>query len=215
MSYKAILCYIYPWSHGSSSCILLGGWYSFWENWGPNQLTLFFLWGCDHPLLLQFFHQLPHWGPCTQSDGWDQASKSALVRCWQNLPGNSLTRFLTANASWKQQQCQGLMSADRIDPHVGQSLDGPFFSLCSIFLPVFPLDRNISWLKTLRWVGSPIPGLGVLPSYWRWSIQVLSPRQCAFQLKSSTCGPGNLWLPCCLGPPSSPSPTGIYFYSIS
>jgi hypothetical protein len=37
----------------------------------------------------------------------------------------------------------------------------PFLqSLLHIFVHVFPLDRNISGLKTLRWVGDPIPGLG-------------------------------------------------------
>jgi hypothetical protein len=50
------------------------------------------------------------------------------------------------------------MHADRTDP---QSLDGPSFSLSSIFVPLFPLDRNISGLKTLRWVGGTIPQPGI------------------------------------------------------
>jgi hypothetical protein len=43
---------------------------------------------------------------------------------------------------------------------VGQSLDGLSFSLCSIFLPAFPLDRDNSGLKNLRWVGDFNPPLG-------------------------------------------------------
>jgi hypothetical protein len=39
-----------------------------------------------------------------------------------------------------------------------------FFS----FVSVFPLDRNISGLKTLTWVGSLIPQLGIVPIYTRW-----------------------------------------------
>jgi hypothetical protein len=31
------------------------------------------------------------------------------------------------------------------------------------------LDRNISGLKTLRWVSTPISGPGTMPVYWRWS----------------------------------------------
>jgi hypothetical protein len=42
---------------------------------------------------------------------------------------------------------------------VGQSLDGLSFSLCSIFVPTFPLDRDNSRLKILRWVDGPIPQL--------------------------------------------------------
>jgi hypothetical protein len=33
---------------------------------------------------------------------------------------------------------------------LGQSLDGLSFSLCSIFVPEFPLDRNNSGLKILK-----------------------------------------------------------------
>ena len=40
-----------------------------------------------------------------------------------------------------------------------------FFILVPVFVPAFPLDRNNSGLKFLRWVGGPIPQLGALPSY--------------------------------------------------
>ena len=55
-------------------------------------------------LLLQFFHQLHYRGLWSQSDGWLQASTSALVCCCLNLPKNSHTRFLSVSASRQQQQ---------------------------------------------------------------------------------------------------------------
>jgi hypothetical protein len=52
----------------------------------------------------------------------------------------------------------------------GQSLDVFSFSLCSIFVPAFPLDRDNSGLKFLRWVSGPIPPLGDTSIYWMWSL---------------------------------------------
>ena len=52
------------------------------------------------------------------------------------------------------------------------SVSAPYFG------PIFPLDKNISGLKTLRWVCCPILPLGAVPIYWRWSLQVLSPLLC-------------------------------------
>ena len=46
-----------------------------------------------------------------------------------------------------------------MDPKVGHSLDGLSFSICSIFVSVFPLDSNNSGLKILRWEGGTIPQL--------------------------------------------------------
>ena len=53
-------------------------------------------------------------------------------------------------------------SEDGTDPKMGPSLGGLLFSLCSIFfffffffVPAFPLDRNNSELKILRWVVAP------------------------------------------------------------
>jgi hypothetical protein len=58
------------------------------------------------------------------------------------------------------------VSADRKDPQVRQSLDGLSFSLCSIFfVPVFPLDRNIFWVRNCemsRWPHSFTRGLAYL-----------------------------------------------------
>ena len=47
---------------------------------------------------------------------------------------------------------------------VGKSLDGLSFSLCSIFVSVFYLDRNIFWVKNFV-LGSPVPQLGAVPIY--------------------------------------------------
>ena len=58
----------------------------------------------------------PPQGSWAQSYLWLQASISTLVNCWPNLPRNSHTRFLSASASWQQQQCWGLMSTDGRDP---------------------------------------------------------------------------------------------------
>jgi hypothetical protein len=76
------------------------------------------------------------------------------------------------------------------------------------FVPVFPLDRNISGLKFLRWVGGPIPKRWAMPIYWRWPLEVVSLLCWLFPLKSSPLAPGSLSLPWNLalssGYPSSP-----------
>ena len=63
-----------------------------------------------------------------------------------------------------------------------------------LFVSIFLLDRNISGLTILRWVGGPIPQMGAMSIYWRWSLQVLSLLCWVFQLKSSLLGPGNVSL---------------------
>jgi hypothetical protein len=79
---------------------------------------------------------------------------------------------------------------------VGRSLDGLSFSLCSIFVPAFPLDRDNSGLNFLDGRGGP------MSIYRRWSRQVPSPFCCVFQLMSSPLGPGSLLHPWDLGLPS-------------
>lgn len=44
----------------------------------------------------------------------------------------------------------------------------------TLFFYKFPLDKNNSGLKFLRWVGGPIPQLRMEPIHWIWSLQVLS-----------------------------------------
>jgi hypothetical protein len=54
-----------------------------------------------------------------------------------------------------------LVSVDGMDPTVGRSLDGLFFSLCSIFVLAFPLDRDNYELNFFRWGrGWPHPSHG-------------------------------------------------------
>ena len=150
MSDKAILCYICIWGHGFFPVhSLVGGLIPGSTGWSA-QLTLFLLWGCNPSPLLRSFCQLHYWGSPAQSDGWLWASRSALVRYWQKLPRNSHTRFLSAISSWQQQQCLGLMSADRMDPRVGQSLDVPSFSLWSIFCPCLPFGQEHFRVKSFE-----------------------------------------------------------------
>jgi hypothetical protein len=47
-------------------------------------------------------------------------------------------------------KCQSLVPAHGMGPKLGWSLDALSFNLCSIFDPVFLLDRNNSGLKMLK-----------------------------------------------------------------
>jgi hypothetical protein len=98
---------------------------------------------------------------------WLAVSICICLRCWQSLSEDSHTRLLSASMPWRQQLCTGLVSADGMDPKVARSLDGLPFSLCSIFLPAFPLVRNnsvslvVSELLRSRSLGvSPRGGVG-------------------------------------------------------
>jgi hypothetical protein len=98
-------CAICIWSHGSFQVhSLVGGLHS-GRTWWWRQPMLFFSWGCNSPLLLQSFCQLLHQVPWAQFDGWLQASISASVSCWPDLPRNRHTRFLSASTSWPWQLC--------------------------------------------------------------------------------------------------------------
>jgi hypothetical protein len=57
------------------------------------------------------------------------------------------------------------VSVEGMDRTVGPYLDGLSFSLCSIFVPAFLLDRDNSGLKYLRLVGGPISPLGTRSVY--------------------------------------------------
>ena len=103
--------------------------------------------------------------PSAQFNGWIQASTSVLVSCWQNLPRNCQTRFLSASASWQQQQFWGLMSADRMDFQVRRSPDGPFSSCVFVFvclLLLYPILYSLisfpSFLSPRFFLSSP-PGI--------------------------------------------------------
>jgi hypothetical protein len=107
----------------------------------------------------------------------------------------------------------GLATADRMDPQVGQSLDGPSFSLCPISCHVLPLLRNISGLKTLRGLGVTNPwqrtmaGVGVGCGWAEAHLytgggpyRFYPPLIWAFHLKSSPLRLGSLMFPWCLRP---------------
>ena len=58
--------------------------------------------------------------------------------------------FLTASTTWHQQSCQGLVLVHGMDPKLGRSLGGLSFSLCFIFVLIFPLDRNNSGSRIVK-----------------------------------------------------------------
>ena len=77
----------------------------------------------------------------------------------------------------------GLVSADRMDPQVGQSLDGPSFSLCLISCPCSSFAQEHFWVKNFEMGGCNQPltegniGVGVgrrTAILWSWPLQVLS-----------------------------------------
>jgi hypothetical protein len=74
------------------------------------------------------------------------------------------------------------------------SISAPFF-----FVPAFPLHRNNTELKTLRWLGGPIPQLGAMAIWWIGSLQVVSCLCWVFWLMSLPLLPRNLLLPWHLG----------------
>ena len=103
-----------------------------------GQPTLFFQWGCNAPLLLLSFCQIPNQIPCARSDAWLKsavASTSALVSCWPDHPRNrhhtGFRKHLLILV-WAT-VVLGLGSADMMDPQVGQSPVDSSFSLFSIF----------------------------------------------------------------------------------
>ena len=97
MSGKAILWYIYSWSHGSLHVYsLVGGLVS--GSSGCPVSWYFSSYGVEIP----FSSFSPSRGssilvPWAQSYGWLWESASVLVRSWQSLSGNSHTRLLSAS----------------------------------------------------------------------------------------------------------------------
>jgi hypothetical protein len=105
--------------------------------------------------------QLLHGGPCAQSDGWLQASTFVLA-------GSGRVSQETAILGSCQQALIGISNSICIwCLHVGwiPRLGSLWLAFSSVsiplFVPVFLLDRNNSGLKFWRWVGDPIPQLGV------------------------------------------------------
>ena len=70
------------------------------------------------------------------------------------------------------------MCVHGMDRKLGGSLGGLSLSLCSIFVPTFPLDHMISGLKFLKMSGWPLPRLGPCLStdsglFWTFLANVL------------------------------------------
>jgi len=95
----------------------------------------------------------------------------------------SYFRILSARTSWPQQRCWVWCLQTWWMPRWGS----PWLTLPSVsvpfFVPVLPLDRNISGLKILRWVSVPIPLPGAMPICWRRSLHVLSPPSLSIMAK--------------------------------
>jgi hypothetical protein len=55
-----------------------------------------------------------------------------------------------------------LVSADMMDPQVGQSHASPSFGLCNIFCPSSSFEQEHFWVKNpeMRWEDGPIPQRG-------------------------------------------------------
>jgi hypothetical protein len=67
-------------------------------------------------------------------------------------------RFLAS--AW----CLGLVSADGMDPQVGQSLDGLSFSLSFTFCPCISFRHEQFCVQYLIWVGGPMLQLRSVPN---------------------------------------------------
>ena len=114
---------------------------------------------------------------CSQSNGWLGASTFVFVRHWQSLSGDSYIRHLSASTCLHLQQCLGLVTIYGMDPQLGQSLSGFFFSLCSTiclcisyhgyFAPPSKMDRIIYTLVFLflSFMSSVNCSLGIA-SFW-------------------------------------------------
>ena len=86
------------------------------------------------------------------------------------------------------------------------------------FLPVIPLKRNISRIEILRCLVGSMPQSRALPTYWRCSLQVLSPLCWVLWVKAMVLYPESLsfpWHPGYSGGFShSPLCSVTYFYSV-
>lgn len=100
--------------------------------------------------------------------------------------------------------------------HSGAVSRGPSLQPLLHLCPCISFKQNNSGLEILRWMGGPIFQLRAMPSYYRWSLQILSPCCSAFQLMSCPLGPGRLLHPWFLVVTQFPHlPTATYCYSFS
>jgi hypothetical protein len=163
MPSSGFLC---SWSHGSfslhprpqPSCVFFG-WFSPWELWLVDTVVVpMGLQTPSAPLVLPLTPSLA--SPCSV---WRLAA-SIRTSIWSGsgrpFSRDSYTRLLSASASWHQQECLGLVSADGMDPQVGQSLDGLSYSLCSILCPCISFRQEQFWVNIFEMGGWPHPSTG-------------------------------------------------------
>ena len=127
---QAILCYICIWSHGSLQVHFLVGGLASKRTGLSGRPMLFFRWGCNQPMLLQFFLQ----SPPTRFLEVNLVVASKYPHLYWSVAGQTsstpgpLIKCLLTMAT-----VLGLVSADMMDLQMEQSPVGPSFSLCSIF----------------------------------------------------------------------------------
>jgi hypothetical protein len=80
-----------------------------------------------------------------------------------------------------------------------ESLWMAFPLVSASFLSLHFFRQEQFWVKTLKWVGGPIPLLRAMSIYWMWSLLMLSHQCWVFWLMSSSLGSGSHSHPWCLG----------------
>jgi hypothetical protein len=147
MSDKAILCYIGNWSQGSLPVhYLVGGLFpgsTGLSNEAAIPLCSFSPSGSSHTrvpklsLMVGIKHPHLHWSVAGRiSQG------IAIPGSCQQAPLVKSNRVLCLQTGWI--------------PRLGSPWMALFSVSAPFFIPVFPMKRNISELKALRWVGGPI-----------------------------------------------------------
>jgi hypothetical protein len=168
------------------------------------------------PFLPYWFRNTVHWGIKPPQDQWPPPhcfhQGISLLQCiwsYQALLIQSLVCGLPSGST-----VSGLVSEDRMDPLVGQSLDGPSFSLCSISCPCSSFTQEHFLVKIFKmggWHHSLTEGIGrgCDGGWGTWGrhtylLEVVSrfylPLLWAFWLNSSPLGLGSLMFPWCLRP---------------
>jgi hypothetical protein len=139
-------------------CVLFGWWFSLWELWGVWLLYIVFPMGLQTPLpspnssigvpMLSPMVGCEH--PHLYWSGSTRASQETAI------PGSCQQVLLGIHKMW---MCLGLVSADGMDPQVGQSLYGLSFSLCSILCPCISFRQEQFWVKIFEMSGWSHPSI--------------------------------------------------------
>ena len=131
-SHPLLLKYLEPWI---APYTLFGWWSSPWEHWVVWPANVLLPMGLqspsDPPVLL------PAPPPGSLSSVWWLAPSIPICigQLLAEPPKELLHQVPVSKCLLAMATVLGLVSADRMDPQMEQSLDGPFFSLCSTFCP--------------------------------------------------------------------------------